>query len=115
MPLIKLETTVSLTEEKRNALMTTLSKIGVDTIGKPLDYFMVTIQPSAITLGGKTGDAAFVDIRSIGGLGGDVPKKLVQKICATLTESLGIPANRIYLNFTEVAARNWGWNGGTFG
>jgi len=30
-------------------------------------------------------------------------------------ESLDIPGNRIYLNFTEVQASHWGWNGATFG
>ena len=66
-------------------------------------------------MSGKAGDAAFVDVRGIGSLGGETPRKLSQKIGAVLTESLGIPANRIYLNFTDVAASRWGWNGSTFG
>ena len=115
MPLIKVETTVVLTDEKRSALLAALSKIGVETIGKPEDYFMVNLGQCAFMMSGKPGEAAFVDVRSIGGLGGDVPKKLSQKICAALHESLGIPPSRIYLNFTEVAARNWGWNASTFG
>jgi phenylpyruvate tautomerase PptA (4-oxalocrotonate tautomerase family) len=66
-------------------------------------------------MSGKPGDAAFVDVRSIGGLGGDVPANLSRKICALLAESLAIAPNRIYLNFTEVEASNWGWKGDTFG
>ena len=42
MPLLKLETTVALTEDKRQALLASLSKIVAETIGKPQQYVMVT-------------------------------------------------------------------------
>ena len=61
------------------------------------------------------GDAAFVDVRSVGGLTDDVNRKLSQKVCKLLNGSLGVPENRVYLNFTDVEAANWGWNGSTFG
>jgi phenylpyruvate tautomerase PptA (4-oxalocrotonate tautomerase family) len=56
-----------------------------------------------------------IAIRSIGGLGGDVNRQLAQKIGSLLKESLSVPPDRIYQNFTDVAATNWGWNGDTFG
>jgi phenylpyruvate tautomerase PptA (4-oxalocrotonate tautomerase family) len=56
-----------------------------------------------------------VDIRSIGGLSDDVNRQLSQKICKLLKESLGVPPDRVYLNFTDVRPGNWGWNGDTFG
>ena len=49
------------------------------------------------------------------GLTGVVNGKLSQKVCQLLHDSLGIPPNRIYLNFTDVQASHWGWNGSTFG
>ena len=115
MPLLKLETTVVLAEDKRKALLASLSRIVAETIGKPEDYVMVTVSPASILMSGKPGDAAFVDLRSIGGLGGDVNRQLSQKVCRLLNESLGVPPNRVYLNFTEVEAGNWGWKGNTFG
>ena len=66
-------------------------------------------------MSGKAVEAAFVDIRSIGGLSGEVNRKLSQQVCNLLKESLGIAAERIYLDFTDVDAGHWGWNGGTFG
>jgi len=54
-------------------------------------------------------------IRSIGGLSGDVNRKLSQQVCKLLNDSLGIPPDRVYLNFTDVGAGHWGWNGSTFG
>ncbi len=115
MPLLKLETTVSLADDKKKALLASLSKVMAETTGKPEDYVMVTASEVAILMSGKGGDAAFVDIRGIGGLSGDVNRQLSQKVCRLLNESLGVPPNRIYLNFTELEAGNWGWKGNTFG
>ena len=115
MPLLKLETAVVLPEEKRKALLAALSKTVAETIGKPEQYVMVTTSQAAILVSGNPGDAAFVDVRSIGGLTDDVNRKLSQKVCKLLNDSLGIPENRVYLNFTDVEAGNWGWNGSTFG
>jgi len=115
MPLLSLETTVALTEDKRQALLASLSKIVAETIGKPQQYAMVTAGQAAMQMSGSQGDAAFVDIRSIGGLTDKVIRELSQKVSQLLHDSLGIPPNRIYLNFTDVQARHWGWNGSTFG
>ena len=115
MPLLKLETTVVLTDDQRKALLPSLSKILAETTGKPEDYVMITLSQSAILMSGKPGDAAFVDVRGLGGLSGDVNRRLSQKVCRLLNESLGVPQDRIYLNFTELEAGNWGWKGNTFG
>ena len=115
MPLLKLETTVALADDKRPALLASLSKIVAGTIGKPEQYVMVVVNPASILMSGKPGAAAFVDIRSIGGLNDSVNRQLSQKICSLLKESLGVPLDRIYLNFTNVAGGNWGCNGDTFG
>jgi phenylpyruvate tautomerase len=115
MPLLKLETTVALSDAQRQELLGPLSKIVADIIGKPEQYVMVTIGQAAISMSGKPGDAAFVDIRSIGGLSADVNRQLSQKICAVLVQSLRVPQNRIYINFSDIEAGNWGWNATTFG
>jgi phenylpyruvate tautomerase len=115
MPLLKLETTVALADDKKKALLASLSKIVAGTIGKPEQYVMVTINPAAILMSGKPGEAAFVDVRSIGGLNDNVNRQLAQTVCAALKDSLGVPPDRVYLNFTDVPAGNWGWNSDTFG
>ena len=76
---------------------------------------MVTVGQAAMVMSAKPGDAAFVEIRSIGGLSSDVNRKLSQQVCKLLADSLGVPPERVYLNFTDVEAGNWGWNGSTFG
>ena len=111
MPLLKLETSIALTDEKCASLLSALSRIVGETLGKPEEYVMVTVNQTSILISGNPGDAAFVDIRSIGGLNAAVNRQLSQKICQLLNQSLALPQNRIYLNFTDVAAQNWGWNG----
>ncbi len=115
MPLLKLETTVPLPEEIGKPLLAALSKAVAATTGKPEQYVMVTAGHSAMVMSGKSGDAAFVDIRGIGGLSGETNRKLSQQVCKLLKDSLGIAPDRVYLNFTDVEAGNWGWNGSTFG
>lgn len=115
MPLLKLETNVALPDDKRKTLLPALSKIVAQTIGKPEDYVMVTINSSAILMSGKPGDAAFVDVRSIGGLSDDVNRQLSKKICTLLNESLGVTHDRVFLNFTDINGGNWGWKGSTIG
>jgi len=115
MPFLRLETTASVSDDQRQQLLASLSKIVAETIGKPEQYVMVTISPSSIFMSGKSGNAAFLDIRSIGGLSDEVNRQLSQKVCGLLAQFLQIQQNRIYLNFTEVKAGDWGWNGSTFG
>ncbi len=115
MPLLKLETTVSLSEEKRKNLLASLSKAVAGSTGKPERYVMVTISQAAILMSGTTGEAAFVDIRGIGGLSGEVNRRLSQEVCKVLADYLGVSGDRVYLNFTDIDSGNWGWNGSTFG
>jgi phenylpyruvate tautomerase PptA (4-oxalocrotonate tautomerase family) len=63
---------------------------------------------------GKTGPGAFVDVRGIGGLNPETNVRLSKEICRILNQQMAIPADRVYLNFTDVPATHWGWNGKTF-
>jgi len=115
MPLIKLQISVPVSNEKQEELLASISKIIAESIGKPEQYVMASIEGGLIMMSGKREAAAFADVRSIGGLNGNVNKQISQKLCSLLDESLGISANRVYMNFTDVSAVNWGWNGSTFG
>ena len=116
MPYIRLETTETLRPEAKQLLCAQLSKLCADTIGKPEKYVQVAVLDGvALMHGGAPGRAAFVDIRSIGGLTPKVCQALSQKVCATLRGALNVSGARVYLNFTDVPAASWGHDGGTFG
>jgi phenylpyruvate tautomerase len=116
MPYIRLETTETIPADCKAPLCAKLSKACAETIGKPEEYQMAVVQDGlTIFRSGKPGPAAFVEIRSIGGLGPEVNRKLSERICQLLAESLRIPADRVYLNMRNVAASDWGHDGSTFG
>ena len=103
-------------KEKKESLALSLSRICAEGIGKPESYVASLVEDdAAFAFGGGKSDAALVEVRSIGGLNGGVNSALSKSICDKLTEELGISGDRIYINFTDVPADSWGWNGGTFG
>lgn len=115
MPAVHLRTNVSLEGESGSATLAGLSRITAETIGKPERYVMVSAETCSMLMSGENAPAAFVDLSSIGGLNGEVPRKLTELICDLLHERLGIVSDRIYVRFTDVSADRWGWNGSTFG
>ena len=115
MPLIKITSSVELPADKRDALLVAVSKAASAVTGKPERYMMVTLESGAFLFDAKTGPGAYVDVRAIGGLTPEVNGKLSAQLCTLLKQTLGVPGERIYLTFTEVAGTNWGHNGKTFG
>ncbi|HNX50138.1 MAG TPA: phenylpyruvate tautomerase MIF-related protein [Thermoanaerobaculaceae bacterium] len=115
MPLLKLQCTSALVGEVRDTLIRTLSRITAECIGQPERYVMVVAEQATFSLDGQIGPAAFVDVRSITGLGGEVNRRIAHEVCAALEKGLGIPADRIFLNFQLVEPANWGYNGSTVG
>jgi phenylpyruvate tautomerase PptA (4-oxalocrotonate tautomerase family) len=116
MPLIQVSTTETIAEASQKPLLQKLSRAIAEGIGKPESYVMVVLHPQSPMLhGGAPGPAAFVDVRSIGGLGSRVCKALSERICALLLADLKVPGERVYLNFTDVPAGSWGHDAGTFG
>jgi phenylpyruvate tautomerase PptA (4-oxalocrotonate tautomerase family) len=115
MPLVKIEVSVKLTDEKKKNLVLSLSGIVAQATGKPEQYVMATVAEAEICMAGEIGPAAFVDIRSIGSINGQVNRKICKEIKSLLEKEVGIEGGRVYLNFTDVPAGNWGWNGSTFG
>ncbi len=114
MPLIELQTNLTLSEEKQKELLGALSRLVAECIGKPERYVMATLNTAAILMSGQSGPAAFAEVRSIGGLNAKVNHRIASEVCQLLETALGIPSDRIYLNFADVPASNWGWNKATF-
>ena len=114
MPLLKLQTSVLLPEDEQDTLIRALSKLLAEATGKPERYVMVLLEEGRACMAGKMAPAAFADVRGIGGLTPEVNADISARLAALLREKLDIPAENVYLNFTDVAAENWGWNGRTF-
>ena len=111
MPMLNLKCSKPIPDE----LLGELSSAIAETIGKPEKYVMVVSGSADLLMSGEKGDAAYAEVKSIGGLDRVVNHELTIKICVLLNDHLGIPSDRIYVTFQTVAADHWGWNQSTFG
>jgi len=116
MPMVKVTASVETDQGAKEELALELSAICARDTGKPERYVAVFVETGAVaSFGGETGAAAFVEARGIGGMSPDVVGNLSSDICSAIESALGIPGDKVYINFMDVPASMWGWNGSTFG
>tara|TARA_Y100001968_G_C19136750_1_gene609468 strand:+ start:226 stop:561 length:336 start_codon:yes stop_codon:yes gene_type:complete len=111
MPAINLRTSV--TFQKQDELLKTLSNELSSLTGKPETYVMTSLETGvAMSFGGTLDPCCYVEVKSIGSL---QPAKMSESLCQIISSEMGIPLNRIYIEFADIEAKFWGWNGSTFG
>jgi phenylpyruvate tautomerase len=115
MPLLKLQTSPAVPETMIQELSSELSKLVSEATRKPEKYVMIVIDSASILMAGTPGNAAFADARAIGGLDTATNRDITRRLCELLRKTMGIPADRVYITFTEFDPSHWGWNNSTFG
>ncbi|MFB2935193.1 phenylpyruvate tautomerase MIF-related protein [Aerosakkonemataceae cyanobacterium BLCC-F154] len=117
MPLIKVQTSVPAPEKtKIETLLKTLSSGLAKHLGKPESYVMTAFEPDvAMTFAGTTDPVCYIEIKSIGTMTSAQTKSMSQDFCQQINQTLGVPANRIYIEFADAKGAMWGWNNSTFG
>jgi len=116
MPLVYVTTSKKCADSAKQATVLALSKMCAKVIGKPESYVQVIINDSATaSFGGQIAEAAFVVVKSIGGLNNSVNSTLCAEICACLQEKIGIAPDKVYIQLSDVKASEFGWNSSTFG
>ena len=84
-----------------------------DLTGKPENYVMTMIQQDTkMTFSGSDEPCCFISVKSIGSLH---PNSMSKYLCELIVSKTNIKMNRIYVEFVDVKASNWGFNGSTFG
>ena len=112
MPLINLRTNISEVLHP-SGLLKKLSESLASATGKPESYVMTLLDSGVpMTFAGSNEPCAYVEIKSIGAL---TPPEMSDQFCELIKASLGISKDRIYIEFNDVSASDWGWNGRTFG
>ena len=113
MPMIKVETTVSLSEEKRDVLKAELGK-AISIMGKPESYLMINLVDNQdLYFGGnKLDKGAFVEVKALGNIDAGQSDKMTAKVCEILNTQLEIPGDAVYVAYFGTS--NWGWNGSNF-
>ena len=112
MPFIRIQTNVRVSDH--GSVLQRLSALASEKIEKPEAYVMTAlIDGSSMTFGGDDAPLAFVECKSIG-LSETMTKGLSASLCAFCEKELGIPQNRVYIEFAGARGSMWGWKGGTF-
>tara|TARA_B100000965_G_C19478568_1_gene707461 strand:- start:653 stop:991 length:339 start_codon:yes stop_codon:yes gene_type:complete len=112
MPFVQINTS-SKSILENNLLQKEISKLVADLTGKPENYVMTIIQSnSQMTFAGSDEPCCFIQVKSIGSLN---PSSMSKSLCGFISSKTNIKANRIYIEFTDVNASNWGYNNSTFG
>ncbi|MDD2760425.1 MAG: phenylpyruvate tautomerase MIF-related protein [Methylomonas sp.] len=115
MPYLKITTNVDITPEQSPQLLADLSRLLAKETGKPERYVMVEATGGkAMSFGGSTEPLAYLECKSIG-LSPAQAKALSAAIPTILASKLSLPADRVYIEFSNCPAEFWGWNGSTFG
>ena len=98
MPLIQLKTTAELTPALRDELTSDFGKMMAEA-GKPESFLMIEFEEGAdLRFGGKKPEnAALVEMKQVGDLGGDVYLCLTKTVTRILNERLGIDPQSIYI------------------
>ena len=114
MPLLKIQTNVVLAADAGKSLVADISRALVALLGKPERYVMVSLESNAImAFGGDSSPLAYLEMKSVGLPQGSTTA-LSKALCELMKTKLGVPVDRIYIEFVDAQGAMWGWNGGTF-
>ncbi len=116
MPLIKVQASVPRpATEQVEALLKQLSGKLAGHLGKSEAYVMTAFEADVpMTFGGTTAPACFLEVKSIGSMSPAQTKAMSQDFCQQVNAALGVPVERIYIEFADAKGSMWGWKGSTF-
>ena len=112
MPFIQINTS-SKSVLRNESLQKEISEMISDLTGKSENYVMTMIQEnSQMTFAGTDEPCCFIKLKSIGSLN---PSSMSKSLCELISSNTNIKTNRIYIEFNDVKASNWGFDSKTFG
>lgn len=117
MPLIKVQTSVSAPQKTEiESMLLNLSAKLAKHLGKPESYIITAFEAGIpMTFAANTDPVYYIEIKSVGTMKPDQTAAMSQDFCQEINETLGVPQNRIYIEFADSKGAMWGWNGSTFG
>ena len=112
MPYIKIATNTPIADEP--AFLKKLSITTAELLGKSENYVMTEARSaSCMTFGGSNEACAYVELISLG-LNPNQHGQITRELSQFLDLEIGIPPERIYINFESPPRSHFGWNGKTF-
>jgi phenylpyruvate tautomerase len=117
MPLLNLFSSAQpLGEAALSQMLRSFSKLLATELGKPERYVMVGFAPRMeMSFGGSREPACYAELKNVGTLSDEKVEQLSALLCDGIAKALGLPRDRIYIEFTNADGALWGFDGGTFG
>jgi phenylpyruvate tautomerase len=113
MPYFSIETNKKIDISETEKLMKKASSFLAGMMTKPEQAIMVTIKPGTpLIFGGADEPCAFVQIKALGLEKKRCPE-FSEKVCGFLEKEIGIPGNRVFIEFTDIDGKTFGYNGDT--
>tara|TARA_A100001388_G_C28504743_1_gene373367 strand:+ start:47 stop:379 length:333 start_codon:yes stop_codon:yes gene_type:complete len=109
MPYINLSTSAKI--EDKEKLLEEISILVSCLTNKSKRFVMAKLDDNSKMYFQDESPCCFLEIKSIGSLN---PSQMVKPISNFVYEKMGIPIDKIYINFVDVPASTWAWNGRTF-
>ena len=114
MPYFSIETNKPLDDTAIADLARRASAFVAELLGKPESFVMTSLASGkAMTFGGTADAVAFVRLKSIG-LPRERCQKFAEAICDFVDRELGVPKDRVFIDFKGLERSMFGWNGDTF-
>lgn len=114
MPYLLIKTNATPAPGTMTPLLQKVSQQLAETLGKPERYVMIALEHTCPMLfAGSDAPLAYLELKSIG-LPTARTAELSALLARLLNQELGIPAERVYIEFSDAAGPLWGWNGATF-
>lgn len=114
MPYLKIQTNHEIDAGRSADFIKSASRLVADGLGKPERYVMVALEPPVpMVFAGSDAPTVFMELKSIG-LPESKTAGLSDSLCKLVNTELGVPADRVYIEFQDAPRKMWGWDGGTF-
>ena len=110
MPFINISTSSKLNDKKK--FLEEINSFISSLTNKSKRFVMVKLEDNSQMYFDGENNCCYIEIKSIGSLN---PSKMAKPICDFIHEKIGIPVDKIYIQFEDVPASMWGWNERTFG
>ena len=110
MPLLSISTSAKINE--KDLFLRNCSQLVSKLTKKSEQYVMVRLFDEVpMYFDEDFSPSCFIELKSIGSLR---PQIMSKEISFFISNQIGIPINRIYINFEDIEPSNWAWNAKTF-
>ena len=112
MPLLQINTNAEV--DDKQAVMRSASAEVASMLGKPESYVMIVLNTDMdMQFGGSEAACAHLKLKSLG-LNESLTGDYSERLCQLIETTLGVPAQRTYIEFSGPERHMWGWDKRTF-